>query len=674
MSTKLEKKISVCSLDCPDQCSLVLHIEDNHIIKVEGDKSHPVTQGQICNKVRHLGKRITSSERLTTPLKRIGPKGTQQFVPITWEEAIDMIATKWKTIIEKYGTESILPYSFYGNMGHLSSESIDRRFFYRLGSAKLERTICQAAGTTGYKYTMGSNIGTDPEDSIHAKLIILWGINAASTNMHQLSLAQQARKNGAKIITIDVFENQTAKFSDLFLKINPGTDGLLALGMMHLLFKKQLVDYSFLEKYTVGYKELEEHVKQYTPDFVAKEVGITVEQLETLAVMYGTTSPSYIRIGNGIGHHENGGMSTRAITCLPALTGQWLHIGGGCNKSNGDILLHDDNYLEMPHLDTAQQNKVINMNKIGEALLDEKLNIQSLYIYNCNLAVISPNLEKIKQGLMREDLFNVVHELFLTETTKYADLVLPAASSYEQLDFFTSYWHHYIQIQKPVLTPIGESKSNVEVFRLLAKALQFENKELFEQEEELIQRAMKNEDNPFISTLSYEELVEKEYVKAHVPKNLLPHLKTESKKIELYSKKMLEDGYLPLPTYIKNNLNMNYPFHFIATSNHNFLNSTFSNIEFHQALEKETVIFLHPTDAQALNISHMEQVLVRNENGSCELKAFVTDKTKEKVILANGLWSDSEKHLVNKLTPSTLTDLGRGSAMFTCTVEVVKIQ
>lgn len=674
MSQSIEKKISVCSLDCPDQCSLVLHIQDNQIIKVEGDKNHPVTKGQICNKVRHLGKRITSDERLQTPLKRIGPKGTKQFVPITWEEAIQLIGTNWKKIIKEYGSESILPYSFYGNMGHLSSESVDRRFFYRLGAAKLERTICQAAGTTGYKYTMGSNIGTDPEDSIHAKLIIFWGINAANTNMHQISLATQAKKNGAKIVVIDVFETQTAKFADLFIKVNPGTDGLLALGIMNYLFENNLINQSFLESYTVGHEELKEHVKQYTKEFVAKEVGIKIEQLEELATLYGNITPSYIRIGNSIGHHDNGGMSTRAITCLPALTGQWLHVGGGCNKSNGDILLHDEAYLEMPELDTSTTNKVINMIEIGEALLDKDLAIQSLYIYNCNLAVISPNLEKINKGLMREDLFTVVHDLFLTETTKYADIVLPAASSYEQLDFFTSYWHHYMQVQKPVLKSIGQSKTNLEVFRLLAKELEFDNWELYESEEQLITRALRNENNPFITSITYEDLLEKEYVKADVPKNLLPFLQTESKKIELYSAKMKADGYDPLPTYIKNKLNMDYPFHFIATSNQHFLNSTFSNIEFHQTLASEAVVYIHPKDAFELQLNHLEEVIIQNENGSCQIKVFITDKTKEKVLVSNGLWTTSPNYLLNKLTPSTLTDLGRGSAMFSCRVEIIKIK
>ena len=673
MSPSIEKKISVCSLDCPDQCSLILHIKDNQIIKVDGDKDHPVTKGQICNKVRHLGKRISSDERLTTPLKRVGPKGTKQFIPISWQEAIEIIVSKWKTIIKEHGSESILPYSFYGNMGHLSSESIDRRFFYRLGAAKLERTICQAAGTTGYKYTMGSNMGTDPENTIHAKLIIFWGINAANTNMHQLSLATLAKKNGAKIVVIDVFETQTAKFADLFIKINPGTDGLLALGIMNYLFENNLVNQSFLENYTVGYEELKEHVKQYTKEFVSQEVGITLEQLEQLAHLYGSITPSFIRIGNGIGHHENGGMSTRAITCLPALTGQWLHVGGGCNKSNGDLLLHDEEYLEMPELDTSKTNKVINMNEIGDALLNEELAIHSLYIYNCNLAVISPNLEKINKGLMREDLFTVVHDLFLTETTKYADIVLPAASSYEQLDFFTSYWHHYMQVQKPVLKPIGQSKTNLEVFRLLAKALDFNDWQLFETEEQLIKQAIKNENNPFTSSITFEELMEKEYIKADVPKNLLSHLTTDSKKIELYSSKMKENGYHPLPTYIKNNLNTDYPFHFIATSNQHFLNSTFSNIEFHQTLANEPVIYIHPTDAIELQLEHLEEVLIRNENGSCQIKVFITDKTKEKVLVSNGLWTNSPNLLLNKLTPSTLTDLGRGSAMFSCSVEIVKL-
>jgi anaerobic selenocysteine-containing dehydrogenase len=306
---------SVCSLDCPDQCGLLVHKEDGKIIKVQGDPDHPVTQGNICNKVRHMAERIYDEKRLKYPLKRIGKKGSRQFEQITWEEAIETITSKWKTLIETDGAESILPYSFYGNMGNLNAEGMDRRFFHKLGASTLDRTICQAAGSEGYKYTMGGSFGIDPEETVHTKLFIMWGINAVSTNMHQMTLAQKARKNGAKIVVIDVHKNQTGRMADWFVPILPGTDSALALGIMHLLFKENMVNLEFLEKYTVGHEELREHVVQYDPYTVSEITGVPIDDLTQLARMYGQTSPSCIRIGNGLQHHDNGGMCIRTISC-----------------------------------------------------------------------------------------------------------------------------------------------------------------------------------------------------------------------------------------------------------------------------------------------------------------------------------------------------------------------
>ena len=334
---------AVCSLDCPDQCGLLLHKKDGKIVKVEGDPNHPVTQGNICNKVRNMTDRIYDETRLKYPLKRIGNKGEGKFKRISWEEAIGTITDNWKQLIRTDGPEAILPYSFYGNMGNLNAEGMDRRFFNRLGASRLDRTICSIAGSIGYQYTMGGKYGIDPEDTIHSKLIVFWGINAASTNMHQVALAQKARKdNGAKIIVIDVHKNQTARFADWFIPILPGTDSALALGIMHVLFAEKLVDEAFLRQYTVGYEELREHVGHYDVETVSNITGVSVEDIRKLAHLYGTTSPSYIRIGNGLQHHDNGGMNVRTISCLPALTGQWLLKGGGAIKSNDGYLAYND--------------------------------------------------------------------------------------------------------------------------------------------------------------------------------------------------------------------------------------------------------------------------------------------------------------------------------------------
>lgn len=419
---------SVCSLDCPDQCGLLIHKKDGKIVKIEGDPNHPVTKGNICNKVRNMGERIYDEKRLKTPLKRIGIKGKGEFVPITWKEAIETIAMKWKKLIAEEGAESILPYSFYGNMGNINAEGMDRRFFHRLGSSQLDRTICSVAGSKGYKYTMGGSYGTDPEEMTETKLFILWGINAVSTNMHQMMIAQKARKNGAKIIVIDAHKNQTGRMADWFIPILPGTDGLLALGIMHILFKEELVNNNFLEQYTVGFKELEEHVKQYNPDMVSSITGVPVEHIYELARMYGDSTPSMIRIGNGLQHHDNGGMIVRTIACLPALTGQWLVKGGGALKSNSAFLAHNTAALQRPDL-LKKQTRVINMNQLGQALHEINNPVRSLFVYGSNPAVVAPESTKVREGLARDDLFTVVHDLFLTETAMYADIVLPDRKS-----------------------------------------------------------------------------------------------------------------------------------------------------------------------------------------------------------------------------------------------------
>ncbi|KQB93360.1 putative oxidoreductase YoaE [Geobacillus sp. PA-3] len=665
---------SVCSLDCPDQCGLLVHKKDGKIVKIQGDPSHPVTKGHICNKVRNMMERIYDPKRLKYPLKRIGAKGEGKFARISWDEALETIAAKWKELIETYGPESILPYSFYGNMGRLSAEGMDRRFFHRLGASLLDRTICSSAGSQGLQYTMGGGFGIDPEETIHAKLVIFWGINAVSTNMHQVILAQKARKNGAKIVVIDVHKNQTGQLADWFIPILPGTDAALALGMMHILFAENLIDDEFLRKYTVGYEELREHVVQYDPVTVSNITGVPVEDLYTLARWYGQTTPSFIRIGNGLQHHDNGGMCIRTIACLPALTGQWLVKGGGAIKSNSGYLALNQISLQRPDLLKNKHTRIINMNRLGEALLELDPPIRSLFVYGTNPAVVAPNSNKVRQGLAREDLFVILHDLFVTETAKYADIVLPATSSFENTDLYTSYWHHYVQIQQPVIERYGESKSNVEVFQLLAKRMGFEDPCLYETEEEMISQALDNPTNPFLEGIRYETLVEKQYIKAKVKRLLPGTLPTPSGKIELYSKKMEQDGYPPLPTYTPIVDDGDFPFFFVPGPNHNFLNTTFSNNEKHISLEKEPRLYMNVKDALAKGIQDGDRVRVWNDRGECVLKASVGEHVLPGVVVTQGLWADSPdtKHLVNSLTPDRIADMGGGATFFSGRVDVEK--
>lgn len=666
---------SVCSLDCPDQCGLLVHKKDGKIIKVEGDPDHPVTQGSICNKVRNMAERIYDSKRLTHPLKRVGKKGEGQFEPITWEEAIGTITSRWKQLISESGPQSILPYSFYGNMGRLNAETMDMRFFHRLGASRLDRAICNAAGGVGYSYTMGANYGTDPEETVHTKLFIMWGINAVSTNMHQVMLAEKARKNGAQIVVIDVHKNQTGRWADWFIPVLPGTDTALALGLMNVLFAENMVDTAFMEQYTVGHEELREHVRQYDPSTVSAITGVPEDDIYRLARLYGQTSPSLVRIGNGLQHHDNGGMCVRTIACLPALTGQWLVQGGGAMKGNKGFLEHNKQTLQRPDVLVNKQTRRINMNVIGNALLKLDPPIRSMFVYGCNPALVAPEGNKVKKGLEREDLFTAVHDLFLTETAAYADIVLPATSAFENTDFYTSYWHHYMQLQKPVIAPYGDSKSNVDVFRLLAKGMGYEDEMFGDTEEDMIRQALDYPANPYLRTITYENLVEKNYLKADVTPRFIEKLPTPSGKIELYSKQLESLGYPPLPTYTPIVVESSYPYLYVPGPNHNFLNSTFSNNAKHVKLEKFPRLFMNTTDAESAGIGDGDKVRVWNDRGECELTVSVGETVLAGVVVSQGLWADmaGSKHHVNALTPDRIADMGGGATFFSGRVNVQKL-
>ncbi|WP_046226904.1 molybdopterin-dependent oxidoreductase [Paenibacillus dauci] len=669
---------TVCSLDCPDQCGLLVHKQNGKITKIAGDPEHPVTRGNICNKVRHMAERIYDEQRLTQPLKRVGPKGSRQFEPITWDEAIETITSHWKSLITEHGPESILPYSFYGNMGNINAEGMDRRFFYRLGASQIERTICTAAGGAGFKYTMGGSIGTDPEDTVHTRLFILWGINAVSTNMHQITLAQQARKQGAKIVVIDVHRNQTGRMADWFIPILPGTDTALALGLMHILFAENRVDEHFLHNYTVGHEELREHVQSYDPVTVSGITGVPVDDIYKLARMYSETSPAMIRIGNGLQHHDNGGMNTRAITCLSVLTGQWLVRGGGAIRSNSAYLAHNAAALQRPDLLQNRNTRSFNMNQLGRALTDTQPPVHSLYVYSCNPAVVAPRAAQVRQGLEREDLFTVVHDLFLTETAAYADIILPATSSFENLDFYTSYWHHYMQLGQPIIEAYGQSKSNTEVFRLLAAAMGFEETELQDSDEQMIRQALDHPANPYLQGIHYDALQDHHYIKANRSAIYPERLETPSGKVELYSSTMAQIGLPPLPTYIPLQEQDRHNYIFVPGPTHNFLNSTFSNNAKHAGMEKMPRLFLNTADAENEGIMDGDTVIVSNQYGSCELIAAVGETVLPGVVVSQGLWADTSDHqpahLVNALTPDRLSDMGGGATFFSGRVDLQKKQ
>lgn len=669
---------SVCPFDCPDTCGLHVTIQDGVVTNVTGDPDHPVTKGAICNKVRQLPGRVHHPDRLMQPMRRTGPKGELRFEPISWDEAYDEIIIRMKNLIRDYGAESILPYSFYGNMGVLNAEGMDRRFFHRLGASRLDRAICNAAGSAGYKYTMGGSVGIDPEETVHTKLFLIWGCNLVSTNMHQTMLATEARKHGATIIHVDVHRNRTSNWADEFVHVRPGSDGALALGMIHILIRDGLVDEAFIREHTIGYEELRQEAAAYTPEAVAEITGVPVERIEWLARLYGTTTPSFIRIGNGLQHHDNGGMIVRTIACLPALTGQWQHPGGGAMKGNSWYSRLNNERLERSDLLPDPAVRTINMNQLGDALTELDPPVRMLFVYNSNPAIVAPDQTKVRAGLLREDLFTVTHDLFLTDTCKYADLVLPATSHMENLDLYTSYWHMYLQLGEPVLQPAGESKSNFTLFKELAQRMGFEP-ELFDlTEEEMIAEALDAENNPLLEGITFESLKANSWMKAAggaaIP--LSERIPTPSGKIELYSESMLTDGLPPVPTYTPLREDTQYPFWLTTGPNHSYINSTFANQDKLQKLEKKPTLHMNVQDALKLGLEDGERVRVRNDRGEATITLKLGEDVLPGVLVTQGLWwEDKERGInaVNALTPQRLADMGGGATFFSNRVEVLKL-
>lgn len=668
---------SVCPFDCPDTCSLHVKLTAGRIVSVDGDPGHPVTRGAICNKVRHLDERVYHPDRLTTPMRRTGPKGAMAFEPIGWDEAYAELTDKLRRTVAEYGAQAILPYSFYGNMGILNSEGMDRRFFHRLGASRLDRTICNAAGAAGYGYTMGAGAGIDPEDTVHSRFVFVWGCNIVSTNMHQAIYLQEARKRGARVVHIDVHRNRTSQLADEFVPIVPGTDTALALGMMHVLIRDKLTNDDFIARYTKGFAELAAEAALYTPERTARLTGVPAETVEALARAYGEASPSFIRIGNGLQHHDNGGMAVRTIACLPALTGQWGLRGGGALKGNGAYASFNSFRLERPDLLPDPGVRTINMNRLGEALLDDGDPVRLLFVYNCNPAIVAPDQNRVRAGLAREDLYTVVHELFLTDTCLYADLMLPATSHFENEDLFGSYWHLYVQHHQPVIPPVGMCKSNFTLFKELGLRMGFEP-ELFDIDEAQMIRDALTDAGPYLEGITYERLKAEGWMKLSVPRgSMFPgRIPTPSGRIELYSEAMLAAGLSPVPAYAPLLEPEDLPFLFVSGPNHSYLNSTFANQDRMKRLEKSPRVDMNPVDAAVRGLRTGDTVRLRNARGECRIGLRVTDAVLPGVLVTQGLWwehGNKGAQAVNALTSQRLSDMGGGATFFSTRVDVEKV-
>ncbi|MGC8555305.1 MAG: molybdopterin-containing oxidoreductase family protein [Candidatus Acidulodesulfobacterium sp.] len=678
----MEIKYSVCPHDCPDTCALKVEVEDGKIVKVAGDPSQAVTKGVICEKVRSYPERIYGN-RILQPMRRTGKKGGGEFERISWNDAVDEIAKRWKELISKYGSESILPYSYGGTEGIINKTSMDRRLFNKIGATSLDRTICSAAGSLGYQLAYGESRGVNPLDSVKAKLIIFWGINALETNMHQALLAEAARKTGAKIIAVDVHRNKTAKWADDFYMILPGSDGALALGIAHIILRDGLEDKAFLEKYSFGFDEFRKKTVEYPPDKVAGITGLSKERIEYLAKLYAETKPSFLRIGNGLQHHKNGGINTWLISVLPALIGAWSYNGGGALKSNSAYFPLNDQALKRPDL-LEKPVRTVNMVQLGKALCELKNPpIMSLYVYNSNPAVVAPNQNLVIKGLAREDLFTVVHEQTMTDTARWADIILPATTCFEHADLYVSYWHTFIQWADPVIPPLGEAKPNIEVFKLIADALGFNDECFLDNEEDIARLAI---DILYWKEkgIIFERLRKERFIKVETEEYpfKFDKLNTSSGKIDFKSKKAAAYGFSEVPQYnpiFKNGnsaSNHNYPLTFVSPPNHFFLNSSFAGVSSLKAKAVEPFLEINPQDAEVRGIKDGDLVSVENERGSLSIKTKVLNSVLPGVVASAGLWWKDD-YLngsgVNALTNDDLSDIGGGATFFSSKVEVKKI-
>lgn len=667
---KSELKRSVCPYDCPDACGLLVEVNNGIAVKVKGDPEHAFTKGTLCPKMAHYERTVHSPQRLQHPLIRCGRKGTNQYKPITWAEAIEHIVDRWQGIIANYGAESILPYSYAGTMG-VVQRNCGEGFFHRMGASRLARTICSSAKGSGWESVMGETMAPHPEEVGKSDFILLWGTNTLATNIHLIHYIREAKKRGAIVWLVDTYENPTAKIVDKIVIVRPGSDGALALGLMHILVREGWIDQAFIDQFVQGFKAFTTEVlPDYPPHKVSQITGIEVSLLEEMASHYGTACAPFISLGSGLSRYGNGAMTVRSITCLPALVGAWRKPGGGllASISTGKALhtgqITREDFIKAP-------TRIVNMNQLGSALtVLSKPPIMSMYVYHSNPAIVAPDQSKIIQGMMREDLFTVVHERFMTDTARYADLILPATSSLEHSDIYRAYGHYGIQRAEAVIPPVGEAKSNWEVFQLLAKAMGFEESFFDQSAEDLIEQLI----YPASSWLEGVDLTKLQAglpVELPLPENYKTTFLTPSGKIQLYNPKEAE----PLVRYFEP-YGEDAPFYLMSAPSVYSLNSSFN--ERPDLLRKKEAAYLqmNPLDAKKKNLSDGQTVIAFNQQGEVLFTLKLTSTVPEGVLVTEGLFSMEQmpgNYSVNALTSQRLTDRADASTLYDVKVDVRQV-
>jgi anaerobic selenocysteine-containing dehydrogenase len=675
--------LSVCPHDCPSCCSLVVTVDGGRLTSVTGNPEHPFTRGIICGKVREYAERVHSPLRVLTPLRRVGPKGAGDFVPISWDEAVETITDRWRRIVATDGAEAILPFSYAGSMGQVQYYA-GHPFFHALGASRLDRSICVTTAYAGWRATVGAVTGNDSEQMIGADLVVLWGVNASYSTINVMTLVKEARARGAHVVAIDPYRTPTAQQADEHLMVRPGTDAALALAVMHVLVAEGRIDRAYIERATLGFDRLAEHLRAYAPERVAPIVGLDAETIVGFAHRYGASPRTFIRIGIGLSRHENGAMTCRTLACLPALTGAYADPHGGALLSTGGAFGFDYSVLERPDLMPTPAPRIVNMIQLGRALTDPSMAppVRSLYVYSSNPAAVCPDQTRVLRGLARDDLFTVVHEQVMTDTAHYADIVLPATTSMEHLDLYRSFGQLTVQLARPALPPPGQAKSNWEAIALLARAMGVAEAHYAKGDEGLIREFLSKGD-PSVRGITWEQLARDGWARVELPRPYRPFADgapTPSGKVEFYSAWLERQGLPALPTYVplaegpdNRELTARFPLQCIVPPNRFFLNSSFSQSERLRRRQGAATAMIAAPDAAERGIRDGDSVRVESPRGAALFTARITDATRAGVVVIEGIWWHrfSPGGLgVNALTSDRVADLGGGPAFHSNLVQV----
>ena len=674
MTTTLK---SVCALDCPDTCALTVKIDESgRAVKLSGDTAHPFTRGFLCAKVtRYLDKQY-HPDRLLYPQRRIGEKGEGRFERIGWDAALDEIAERLSSISQQHGPEAILPYSYAGTMGVLNGSGMDRRFFHRLGASRLDRTICASAGGAALELSQGLRVGMAPEQFAQSRLIIAWGANILGTNVHLWPEIVAARRNGAKLYVIDPVKNRTGRLADKHFALYPGSDLALALGLTHVILRDQLEDQDYISNYAHGFEELKELAQKYPPDRISSLTGIPAPEIELLAHEYATQKPAAIRVNYGVQRSDRGGSAVRAIAALPVLTGAWRVPGGGLQLTTSGAFQLNHHALERPDLQMAsplgRQARLVNMSQLGKALLElDQPPVKALVVYNSNPAAIAPNQTRVSQGLRRQDLFTVVLEQLKTDTAEYADILLPVTTFLEHTDLYKAYGHYYLQLARPALAAAGETKSNVEIFRLLAKRMGFAEPCFNDSEDDMI-RTLLDTPSEYLSGITLERLDDERSIHLNCPDLPFAHggFQTASKRFEFGASQLAYSA--PVESRLGDaDMHKKFPLELISSKNGDGMNSTFG---YRSDVNVQTSrLSMHAEDAEKRGIKSGASVKVFNDRGSCYFTAEIIADVQPGVLraLSVGWHRDATQRLgINHLTSERLTDIGGGATFFSCLVDV----